>query len=136
MLSGIAAVAGPLLSIGGWLLRCKPCLAVMAALALLFGGGIYGVTVEKARSDARIERMKRAAEEAADRRDAGIKADLEGRYGPQIEQLEARRKFLEGEVKKYADAKPPARAGKPTDKPVGKCTIGPDALRLRKLPPG
>lgn len=118
------------LSIGGNILRCKPCLAVLAALALLVGGGIYGVKVERARADARIERMKQAAEQAAAQRDAGIKAELEGRYAPKLAELEQQKKSLEGEVEKYAKAKPPKIVGKVADK----CTLGADALRLRKLP--
>jgi hypothetical protein len=117
------------LSIGGAVMKCKPCLAVLAAIALLFGGGIYGVTVEKARSEARIEKMKRDAAAAAEQRDAGIKADLEGRYGPKLAQLEAQKKLLESEVAKHAKTKPAKTSGAP----AGKCTIGPDALRLRKL---
>lgn len=118
------------LSIGGGILRCKPCLAVIAALALLVGGGVYGVKVERARADARIERMKQAAAQAAAQRDAGIRAELEDRYAPRLAELEQQKKSLEGEVEKYARTKPPKVVGKAD----GKCTIGPDALRLRKPP--
>lgn len=118
------------LAIGGWLLRCKACLAVMAALALLAGGGIYGVTVEKARSDARIERMKRDADAAADKRDAELSEALEKKYTPVIAGLKADKATLQQKVIDYAKRKPAKAGAKP-----GACKLGDAAGLLRPSKP-
>jgi len=112
-------------------LKCKPCLAVLAAIALLFAGALYGVHVEKARCETRIERLKQAATAAAAQRDADIRADLERHYRPQISALEQRANTLKGEVDRYeksleeAAAKQPSAAG-------GRCVLGTEPLRLRR----
>nr|WP_311538561.1 hypothetical protein [uncultured Bradyrhizobium sp.] len=116
-----------MLSIGGRVLTCKPCLAAAAAIALVVGGGIYGVTVEKARSEARIERMKREAGEAADRRDAGVKADLEKGFGEKLSSLTAANKSLQEKVKNYEKRKAAKAAAKPRDV----CKLGDAAGLLR-----
>jgi hypothetical protein len=59
------------------ILKCKPCMALLAAIALLFAGALYGVHVERAKCEARIERMRLAAAAAAEQRDVAVKADLE-----------------------------------------------------------
>lgn len=116
------------------LLKCKPCMAVLAAIALLFAGALYGVHVERARSEARIERLKKAADAAAGERDADVRTNLERHYRPQISALEEREKALKGEVEKYAQSLN-AKAAENDKKPAaasGKCALDPDALRLRK----
>jgi hypothetical protein len=112
----VTAVISAALSIGGFLLRCKACLAVLAAIGLVLAGGIYGVTVEKARSEARIERMKKAADEAAGERDAEISKKLEDKYDPVISRLKADKAALEQKVKDHANQK--------AAKPVAKCVSG------------
>lgn len=119
------------LTAGGYLVRCKACLAILAALALLAGGGIYGVTVEKARSEARIERMKRAAEEAASKRDAEISDALEQKYRPVIKTLNAEKAMLQQKVNDYAKRKP----GKAGAAPAA-CKLGDAAGLLRRRQPG
>lgn len=122
------------LSIGGRVLTsvlsCKPCLAAAAAIALVVGGGIYGVTVEKARSEARIERMKREAGEAADRRDAGVKADLEKGFGEKLSALTAANKSLQEKVKDYEKRKVAKAPAKRRDV----CKLGDAAGLLRGAP--
>lgn len=126
----VPGVAIPVLQrITAAILDCKPCMAVLAAIALLFAGALYGVHVEKARSEARIERLKKAAAAAADERDAGVRADLERHYRPQLTALDQRAQALQGEVEKYA--KSVATEKKPAA-PGCSCTIGPQHLRLRK----
>lgn len=114
------------LSIGGWILRCKACLAVLCALALLLGGGIYGVTVEKARSEARIARMKHEADEAAAARDKQISEDLERKYAPVVGKLNADKAALEEKVRDYAKRKPAQSAARPAS-----CKLGDAAGLLR-----
>lgn len=128
MLSAILTAA---LSIGVRILTCKPCLAAAAAIALVIGGGIYGVTVEKARSDARVERMKREAGEAADRRDAGVKADLEKSFEEKLSALTAANKSLQEKVKSYEKRKVVKAAAKPRDA----CKLGDAAGFLRGSAP-
>lgn len=131
-MSGVSAA----LAIGGWLVRCKACLAVLGALALLTGGGLYGVTVEKARSDARIEAMKRSAQEAAERRDAEISDALEKKYNPVIEALNAQKATLQQKVKDYANKRPQkAGARKAGAKPAA-CKLGDAAGLLQRRQPG
>lgn len=119
------------LTVGGYLIRCKACLAILAALALLVGGGIYGVTVEKARSEARIERMKRDAEQAAGKRDAEISDALEQKYRPVIKSLNAEKATLQQRVNDYAKKKPVKAGSKPAA-----CKLGDAAGLLRRREPG
>ena len=101
------AVAIPLLSsVTGAVLKCKPCMAVLAAIALLFTGSLYGVHVESAKCEARIEKMRQAAEAARVDRDAEVRADLEQTFKPQITTLAGERDALEEKVKQYAQRKP------------------------------
>lgn len=122
---GLTAVRGLL----GALVRCRPCLAVVAAIALVLGGAVYGVHVERARTEARIAAMKQAAERAAHQRDADIRGELEGRYGPVISQLKQQALGLQKQVDAYGKRKPTAARG-------DVCKLGADALRLRSPPPG
>lgn len=108
------------------LLRCKPCLAVLVAIALLFTGALYGVHVERERSLARLERLKQSAAAAAEARDAEIRADLERHYRPQLSALEERSKALQGEVANYANSR------EATNVTVGRCELGAGPLRLRR----
>lgn len=126
MLASLASVA----SIAGGLLRCKTCLAVLAAIALLFGGGLYGVSVEKARSEARIERMKREADAAARKRDAEIADALEQKYRPVISNLNAEKATLQQKVKDHAKRKPVKAGAAPAA-----CKLGDAAGLLRRREP-
>lgn len=119
------------LAVGGWLLRCKACLAAMAAIGLLLGGGIYGVSVEKARAEARIERMKREAGAAAEKRDAELSDALEGKYRPIIKNLSADKATLQQKVNEYAKRKPAKAGAKPAA-----CKLGDAAGLLRRRQPG
>lgn len=114
------------LSIAGALWKCKPCLGAIAAIVLLLGGGLYGVSVERARSEAKIERMKIAAKQAAEERDRDVKADLERTFQPQLEQLVASNKSLKDKVKQYENRKPA------TARPV--CRLGDAAGVLQPAP--
>jgi len=119
------------LSIGAWLLRCKSCMAVAAAIALLLSGGIYGVTVERSRTEARIEKMKREADLAAEKRDAEISGQLEAKYGPVIKTLNAEKATLQQKVNDYANRKPAKAGAKPAA-----CKLGDAAGVLRRRQPG
>jgi len=101
------AVAIPIVSkVIGAVLKCKPCVAVLVAIALLFAGSLYGVHVESAKCDARIEKMRQAAEAARVDRDAEVKTDLEQTFKPQIAALAGERDALAEKVKQYAKRKP------------------------------
>lgn len=126
-MSGLSAA----LAVGGWLLRCKPCLAALAAIALLLGGGIYGVTVERARAEARIERMKHEAEDAARKRDAELSDALEQKYRPVIKTLSAEKATLQQKVNDYAKRKPQKAGREPAA-----CKLGDAAGLLRRRQPG
>jgi hypothetical protein len=110
------------------ILKCKPCMALLAAIALLFAGALYGVHVERAKCEARIERMRLAAAAAAEQRDVAVKADLEQTFRPQISTLANERDALQEKVKEYAKRKPVAAhpaARKPS------CKLGDAAGLLR-----
>ncbi|QQO30744.1 hypothetical protein JJC00_18850 [Bradyrhizobium diazoefficiens] len=119
------------LSVGAWLLRCKPCLAVLAAIALLLTGGVYGVTVEHARTGALIAKMQRKADAAATERDAQVAEALERKYGPIIKDLNADKATLQQKVNDYAKRKP-AKAGAK----LAACKLGDAAGLLRRRQPG
>jgi hypothetical protein len=114
-------------------LTCKPCLAVLAGVALLFAGSLYGVHVERARGEARIERMRQAAIAAAGERDAEVKADLEKTYAPQLATLRQQTSELQQKVKDYEK---PIPAAKPATaaKPRLSCKLGDAAGLLRPAP--
>jgi len=125
------SVAIPVLSkITGAVLKCKPCLAALAAIALLFTGALYGVHVEGARCDARIERMRQAAEAARVDRDAEVKSDLEQTFKPQIATLAQERDALAEKVKQYAQHKPVS-----TSPAARACKLGDAAGLLRPSQP-
>lgn len=123
------------LAIGGWLLRCKACLAVMVAIGLLLGGGVYGVTVEHARTGALIAKMKRKADAAANERDAQIADALEQKYQPIIKTLNADKATLQQKVNDYAKRKPAKAGAKAGAKPAA-CKLGDAAGLLRRRQPG
>lgn len=126
----VPGVAVPLLQrVTVAILKCKPCMLVLAAIALLFAGALYGVHVERQAGDARIERLKKAAAAAADDRDSDIRADLERHYKPKLSTLEERTKTLQGEVEKYEKS---LQAEKPAPAPGGRCELGAGPLRLRQ----
>lgn len=126
----VPGVAIPVLQrITSAILRCKPCMAVLAAIAIWFAGALYGVHVERQRGEAKIERLKKDALEAAEERDAGVLKDLERRYRPQLSALEQRANTLQGEVDKYAKS---LENEKPAAAPGGKCELGTGPLRLRQ----
>lgn len=129
----VPGVAIPILQkIIGAVLKCKPCLVVLAVIALLFIGALYGVHVERQRCDARIEnkleQARREAAAAAVDRDAGIRADLEKSYGPAQDALRALNKSLQDKVNEYAKRKP--AAGK-LGASMASCKLGDAAGLLR-----
>jgi hypothetical protein len=95
-------------------LTCKPCMAVLAAIALLLIGALYGAHVEGARTEARLERQRQAAAEAAKERDRAVRADLEQSFAPAMGALRALNQTLQDKVKIYETRKPvtPARSCK------------------------
>jgi hypothetical protein len=133
-IAAVIAVPGfaiPILqAVTRFIIKCKPCLALLAAIALLFIGSLYGVHVEGARCEARIEKMRQAAAAAADRRDEAVKADLENTFKPQILTLAQERDQLSEKVREYAKRKPVAGApAKPS------CKLGDAAGLLRPSQP-
>lgn len=128
----VAAVPGiaiPILkSIIGAILKCKPCMMVLAAIGLLFAGALYGAHVEGARAEARLERARQAAAAAAVERDGEVRADLEKSFGPATAALRALNKSLQDKVNEYAKRKP--AAGKPVAS-VPSCKLGDAAGLLR-----
>lgn len=112
------------------LLKCKPCLALMAAIALLFVGALYGVHVEKQRAEARLEHARQKAAAAATERDGQVRADLEKSYGPALEAHRALIKSLQDKVDEYAKRKQAAAASKPA---ASSCKLG-DAAGLLRPP--
>jgi hypothetical protein len=129
----VPGVAIPILqAITRAILKCKPCLALLAAIALLFAGSLYGIHVERAKCEARIEKMRQAAETARRDRDAEVKSDLEQTFKPQILTLAQERDALQEKVKEYAKRKP--AAGIPAaSKPA--CKLGDAAGLLRPSQP-
>lgn len=110
------------------LLKCKPCLLVLAAIALLFIGALYGVHVEGARTEARLERQRQAAAAAAIDRDGQVRADLEKSFGPALAANRALIKSLQDKVEEYAKRKPVA--GRPAAS-AASCKLGDAAGLLR-----
>jgi uncharacterized membrane protein len=131
-----AAIAFPgvvipvLQAIVGRLLKCKICMMVLAAIALVFVGALYGVHVEKERQAARIETMRQAAAAAAVERDGEVRADLEKSFAPALDAQRALVKSLQDKVKEYAERKP--AAGKAVAS-VASCKLG-DAAHLLRPP--
>lgn len=135
----VAAIAVPgiaipiLAKVTGAILKCKACMAVLAAIALLFAGALYGVHVERQRCDARIEvrldQARREADAAAVDRDAGVRADLEKSYGPAMSALRQLAAELQRKVDEHAKRKPAAAA------PAGYCKLGDAAGVLQPPPP-
>jgi hypothetical protein len=107
------------------ILKCKLCMMVLAAIALLFTGALYGIHVESSKCEARMMRMRQAAETARRDRDAEVKSDLEQTFKPQILTLAQERDALAQKVKQYAKRKPVAGAA--ASKPA--CKLG-DAAGL------
>ncbi len=111
------------------ILKCKPCMVVLAAIALLFAGALYGVHVEKARSEVRLERQRQAAAAAAVERDQLVKADLEKSFAPALGALRALNQSLQDKVRTYETRKPVASAA-----PVRSCKLGDAAGVLQPGP--
>jgi hypothetical protein len=130
----VPGVAIPILKkVTGAILKCKPCMAALAAIALLFAGALYGIHVERAKCEARIEKMRQAAETARQNRDAEVKADLERTYRPQILTLAQEREALQEKVREYAKRKPVAATPAAPSKPS--CKLGDAAGLLRPSKP-
>lgn len=132
----VPGIAIPILSkVTSAVLGCKPCLALLAAIALLFTGALYGVHVERQRCDARIEakldQARRDAAAAALDRDAGVREDLEKSYGPAMSALRRLAEGLQQKVDENAKRKPVATSGA---KPVS-CKLGDAARLLQPAPP-
>jgi hypothetical protein len=128
----VPGIAIPILArVTGAILKCKPCMAVLAAIALLITGALYGRHVERlggdARTEKRLERARQAAAAAAIDRDAGVKADLEKSYGPAMEALRRHSAMLQEKVDAHAKRKPVVAA------PAGSCKLG-DAAGLLRPP--
>jgi uncharacterized membrane protein len=132
MIAAVIAVPGiaiPVLQkIVGATLKCKACMALLAAIALLFVGALYGAHVERARCESRIERDHRMAEAARQQRDQEVKADLEHTFKPQLAQLSRERDALQEKVKEYAKRKPVAGVD---GKARAACKLGDAAGLLR-----
>lgn len=128
----VPSIAIPILqNVTRAILKCKPCMAVLAAIALFFAGALYGHHVERlggdARTERRLEQARKAAAAAAIERDAGVKADLEKSIKPAMDALRGHSAMLQRKVDDYAKRKPAAAA------PAGSCKLG-DAAGLLRPP--
>jgi hypothetical protein len=65
----------------------KPAIVAAAAVALTYGGVLYGHRAGRAEVKAEWDAARAAAGAAATKRDSDIRAELEKAYGPQLEAL-------------------------------------------------
>lgn len=127
----VPSIAIPILQrIAGAVLKCRACMALLAAVALLFIGALYGVHVEGARCEGRMEKMRLAAEAARKNRDDAVAADLKQMFGPKIAGLELLNAGLTKQRDDYETRKPVAKTGAARGT---SCKLG-DAAGLLRAP--
>lgn len=106
------------------IVSCRPCLFALALLAAYIAGDIRRHHIDSVRCTARIAADHKASDERAKARDASVAADLEQRYRPQIDALQAEASKLRNQVQ-ADDSKIIAKIIN------GRCQLGAAALRLR-----
>jgi hypothetical protein len=113
---GVSALAGTL---GGALLRCKPCLIVVAGIALWIWGDIHG----HRKSDATCAANDIAMQLKASQRDAAIQADAAKFAQSEVDDLAKANTELSRKVSEYEAA------------PHTACPLGDRADKLRAIAP-
>lgn len=123
------AAAAVVITVGkdllGAILSTRAGCAILAALTFGGAGELHGRMGERAACDGRIAVLQKAAEDAAQKRDAEIAAAIEQKYAAQMSALDGESKSLKAQVDDY-ERKILAAAG------AGQCVLGVDALRLRQ----
>jgi len=116
------------------LLRCRPCLVVLAIAAAGYGGALIASNIEADRCDARVaqrlEAQRQAAANAAHDRDVEIAGQLGSKYQPEISRLQQLVGDLKTKVADHAKRKTVA-AARGNASPGNSCRLGDAALRVR-----